>query len=205
VTAIDFSSAMVDLLNRKAAQVSLSNLTAHEMDGTALEFEDEKFDIACSQWGIMLFPDRKAALSEMRRVTKRGGRGVMVVFGPPQEVPLFSLGFKALNLAVPSFTPPANSPLFSLQDPAQLRTEMSEAGFSDVRVESQTHNMTVASGESLWNMLERSAPASSGLLQKFSAEQKADARAKLTDLLRDRYGEAPYEIPTMFHVGIGSR
>lgn len=42
---------MVELLNRKAAQVRLTNLTAHMMEGTALEFEDDTFDLACSQWG----------------------------------------------------------------------------------------------------------------------------------------------------------
>lgn len=205
VTAIDFSTAMVELLNAKAAQAGLQDLTAYEMDGTALEFEDEKFDLACSQWGIMLFPDRKPALREMRRVTKKGGRGMMVVFGPPQQVPMFSLGFQALHLAVPAFTPPANSPLFSLQDPSRLKSELEEAGFSDVRIASQVHHMTVASAESLWNTLEHSAPAAAGLLQQFSDAQKAAAVAKLGDLLRDRFGEAPYQLPATTHVGIGTK
>lgn len=205
VTAIDFSTSMVELLNRKAAQAGLQNLTAYEMDGTALEFEDEKFDLTCSQWGIMLFPDRKPALREMCRVTKKGGKGVMVVFGPPPQVPLFSLGLQALHMAVPTFTPPANSPLFSLQDPSRLKAEMEEAGFSGVSVSSQVNNMAVASGESLWHTLERSAPAAAGLLRQFSDAQKADALARLGELLRDRYGEAPYQLPTMTHVGIGTR
>ena len=205
VTAIDFSTRMVELLNRKAEQAGLENLTAYEMDGTALEFEDEKFDLACSQWGIMLFPDRKPSLREMCRVTKKGGKGVMVVFGPPPQVPLFSLGFQALHMAVPTFTPPANSPLFSLQDPSRLKAEMEEAGFSRVSVTSQAHNMAVASSQSLWNILERSAPAAAGLLQQFSAEQKANAVARLGDLLRERYGETPYQLPMMTHVGIGKK
>jgi ubiquinone/menaquinone biosynthesis C-methylase UbiE len=205
VTAIDFLTAMVELLNRKAAQAGLTNLTAHEMDGTALEFENEKFDIACSQWGIMLFPYRKPALREMCRVTKNGGRGMMVVFGPPQQVPMFSLGFQALRLAVPAFTPPANSPLFSLQDPSRLRSEMEEAGFSAVRVTSQVHNMAVGSSQSLWNILERSAPASAGLLQQFSDAQKVAGVAKLGELLRDRFGDAPYQLPITTHVGIGTK
>lgn len=84
----------------------------------------------------MLFPDRKAAVREACQVTKKGGKDVMVVSGPPQQVPLFSLGFQALRMAVPAFTPPTNSPLLSLQDPLRLKAEMEEAEFSAVSVTS---------------------------------------------------------------------
>jgi hypothetical protein len=65
--------------------------------------------------------------------------------------------------------------------------------------------MAVASSQSIWNIWERSAPASAGLLQQFSADQKAAAVAKLGDLLQDRFGEAPYQLPITTHVGIGTK
>jgi ubiquinone/menaquinone biosynthesis C-methylase UbiE len=39
-------------------------LEARVMDGTALELDDATFDVACSQFGIMLFPDRHKGLLE---------------------------------------------------------------------------------------------------------------------------------------------
>jgi ubiquinone/menaquinone biosynthesis C-methylase UbiE len=140
------------------------------------------FDVACSQWGIMLFPDRRKGLLEMARVTKPGGKGVMVVFGPPQRVQFFSLFFQALRMAVPSFTPPQNSPLFSLQDPDVLKREMEEGGFREVQVETLEHHMEVMSGDHLWTTLQSSAPPIAGLLRQFTDEQQAAARATLRDL-----------------------
>lgn len=203
VLAADYSPVMVERLKRKAQEHGLSNLEARVMDGTALELDDESFDMACSQWGIMLFPNRHQGLLEMARVTRQGGKGVMVVFGPLSEVSIFSIFFQALRMAAPSFTPPQNSPLFSLQNPDDLRREMEEAGFSDVRVESQEHHMEVPSRDFLWNTMKFSAPATAGLLQQFTDEQQADARTKLSDLLRTEYGDGPAQLPVTTHVGVG--
>jgi ubiquinone/menaquinone biosynthesis C-methylase UbiE len=203
VLAADFSPVMVELLNRKALEQGLSNLEARVMDGNALELNDGAFDVSCSQWGIMLFPDRRKALQEMARVTRPGGKGVMVVFGPPQRVQIFSLFFQALSTAIPTFTPPQNSPLFSLQDPQNLRREMEEAGFSDVQVETQEHPFEVQSGDHLWSIMQFSAPATAGLLQQFTSEQQVAARATLDDLLRAEYGDGPAQLAIATHVGVG--
>lgn len=203
VLAADFSPVMVELLNRKALEHGLSNLEARVMDGNALELNDGAFDVSCSQWGIMLFPDRRKALREMARVTRPSGKGVMVVFGPPQRVQIFSLFFQALSTAIPTFTPPQNSPLFSLQNPQDLEREMEEAGFSDVQVETQEHPFEVQSGDHLWSIMQFSAPATAGVVQQFTSEQQGAARTTLVDLLRAQYGDGPVQLPTVTHVGIG--
>ncbi len=128
VLAIDYSRAMVELLHRKAAALHLSNLRTQLMDGTALALDDESVDIACSELGVMLFPDRAKGLGEMARVVKPGGKGVMVVLDPPRQVPAVSLVFEAMQKAMPGFTAPVNSPLFCLQDPDVLKREMQQAG-----------------------------------------------------------------------------
>jgi hypothetical protein len=129
----------------------------------------------------------------------------MVVFGPPQRVRIFSLFFQALATAIPSFTPPQNSPLFSLQDPQDLRKEMEEAGFSDIQVETQEHPFEFQSGDHLWSIMQFSAPATAGLLQQFTSEQQVAARATLGDLLRAEYGEGPARLPVATHVGVGTK
>src|SRR5215207_6206306 len=55
------------------------------MDGHTLELEDNTFDVAGSQFGVMLFPDMPRGISEMARVTKPGGRVLMNVYGDPQR------------------------------------------------------------------------------------------------------------------------
>ncbi len=203
VLATDFSTAMVELIKLKAQQQELPNLQARIMDGTALDLEDDTFDITCSQFGVMLFPDRRKGLSEMARVTRPGGKGVMVVFGPPQRVQFVSLFFQALRTAVPNFTPPQNSPLFSLQNPDDLRREMEEAGFRDVRVETVDQSMEVQSADHLWTTMQSSAPAIVGLLSQFTEEQQTAARRALSDLLRTQFGGGPAKLVVATHVGVG--
>src|SRR5690606_25428027 len=128
-----------------------------------LELEDDAFDISGSQLGIMLFPDRPRALAELARVTRPGGRAMMVVFGPPPNVEAFAFFFRALRTAIPGFTPPPQSPLFSLQDPDALRSEMTAAGLKDVRVDTVDHDLEVQSATQLWDMLTSGAPPAGAL------------------------------------------
>lgn len=205
VLATDFSPAMVELIKLKAQQQGLPNLLARIMDGTALDLDNDTFDVTCSQLGVVLFPDRRKGLSEMARVTRPGGKGVMVVFGPPQRVQFVSLFFQALRAAVPNFTPPQSSPLFSLQNPDDLRREMEEAGFRDVQVETLDHSLEVQSADHLWTTMLSSAPAIVGLLRQFTEEQQTTARRALGDLLRTQFGGGPAKLAVETHVGVGMK
>lgn len=202
VVAADYSPAMVELLRSRARQHGLSNLTPQVMDGTALELEDDSFDAACSQLGIMLFPDRQSGLRELARVVKPGGTGVMVVFGRPERVQFFSMFFNAMRAAMPDISP-SGSPLFSYQNPEDLKREMHEAGFSDVRVETRYHHFEVNSADEFWRTMQSSAPASAGLLAGLSDEQRKLVRDSLEALLRAEYGDGPARLPNEMHIGIG--
>lgn len=158
VLATDFAPAMVERLKERAVSERLQNFEVLVMDGQALELEDQSFDAAGSQFGVMLFPDRARGLRELFRVTKPGGEVVIVAFGPPPKVEIFSLFFAAIKVARPDFVPPAASPIFSLQDPDQLSSEMINAGACDVRVDAVTHTMEVHSAEHFWGTLISSAP-----------------------------------------------
>jgi ubiquinone/menaquinone biosynthesis C-methylase UbiE len=88
VLSVDISSTMLQQLDLRAQRENL-NIQTRIMDGHALDLEDNIFDVAGSQFGVMLFPDMPRGLSEMVRVTKRGGRVLLVVFGDPRKVEFF--------------------------------------------------------------------------------------------------------------------
>jgi SAM-dependent methyltransferase len=54
----------------------------HEGDIKELPFDDAVFNVVVSQFALMYFNDRVAALSEMMRVLKPGGRLAVAVWGP---------------------------------------------------------------------------------------------------------------------------
>lgn len=207
VLAVDFSPQMVELLNQRARGEGLTNLEARVMDGTALELEDGAFDVACSQLGIMLFPDRAAGLRELARVTRAGGRGVMSVFGPPDRVPGLGMFFQAAAKSLSGFTPPPprESPLFCLANPRDLIDEMTTAGFAEVRVEQVETTMRVETAEELWAKMLGAAPAVAGLLGHASEAEQAATRREVEVAFRTRFGDGPADVPFAFNVGVGAR
>lgn len=68
VIATDLNAAMVELGAERAAGAAWE-----EADAMDLPFEDGRFDMVASQFGVMFFPDRRAAFVESRRVLRPGG------------------------------------------------------------------------------------------------------------------------------------
>jgi ubiquinone/menaquinone biosynthesis C-methylase UbiE len=205
VLATDFSAAMVGRLNARAREEGLSNLESRVMDGHNLELEDNTFDISGSQLGIMLFPDRPRALGELARVTRPGGHALMVVFGPPRSVEAFAFFFGAMRAAVSGFTPPQDSPLFSLHDPKQLRREIAAAGLQEIRVETANHGLEIQSATHLWNMLTSAAPPIGALVANLKEEQRAAVQQALDAMLRQRSEGCPTFLNMQVHIGIGTK
>jgi ubiquinone/menaquinone biosynthesis C-methylase UbiE len=206
VLAVDFSRAMVQLLERRAERLGLSNLGVRHMDGMALDLPDASFDVAGSVLGIMLFPDRARGLAEMARVLRKGGKGLMLTLGPPPRVEPFGLFLEALLEAVPGFAPPRESPLFCLRDPEVLRRELEAAGFSSVQAEPFAATLAVDSPGALWDPLVAGAPAAEGILEGLPEDRVRAARQVFEEKLRERAGgDRPFTLTVTFNIGIGEK
>ena len=88
----DLQQQMLDLVARRASERGLSNIVPHQGDATSLPYDDDSFDGAFLVTVIGEIPDQDAALRELARVVRPGGR---VVFGEmaldPHVVPLGAL------------------------------------------------------------------------------------------------------------------
>lgn len=210
VMAVDISPSMIERLGRRARDEDLE-IDARVMDGHALDLESDRFDMAASQFGVMLFPDLPRGLREMVRVTKPGGRVVVVAFGSPAKVDFIRFFTRAIQAAVPGFTglPQDPPPLpFQLQDPERLRREMTDAGLSDVRVEQTSENRTYASGEQFWNWMMNSNPIPRMVLAglALAPDQLRTVRQAADDLVRERAGGAGTAVLTnAINIGIGRK
>ena len=87
VVGSDPSSRMLEVGVEKVARSGLADRVQLELgDAQSLPYEDDSFDGCCIAFGIRNVPDRSAALAEMSRVTKPGGRvavlvGIVAVLG----------------------------------------------------------------------------------------------------------------------------
>ncbi len=97
-----------------------------------LPFDDACFDVVTCQLGLMFFPDRVAALREMRRVLTPDGRISLMTWGSLDK----NLGNAAMAQAwrdrVSAEQAAKLNPPHSLPDPAEVVRLLQEAGFAQV-------------------------------------------------------------------------
>jgi ubiquinone/menaquinone biosynthesis C-methylase UbiE len=210
VLATDLSPTMLERLQARAHAEGLSNLRVGVMDGHALQLDDGVFDVAGSQFGVMLFPDMPRGLSEMVRVTRPGGRVLMTVFGPIAQAEFFGLLVTAIRSVVPGFSGPPQPPLpFQLQDPATLRERMMDAGLSRIRIETIVERLEFASGAAAWNWLTNSNPVVAGVFEDLGLSDDAlvQVRAAIDGMIEQRReagGAAVLTNPIHFGTGVRS-
>ena len=85
VTGIDINEGMLAVARTRAPEIQWRNAQAD-----ALPFDDARFDAVTCQFGLMFFPDRAAALAEMWRVLKPGGRLAVAVWASLEETPAYA-------------------------------------------------------------------------------------------------------------------
>ena len=91
ITAIDITPAMLTRLRRRARRLGIS-VDARVMDGAAMAFPDESFDVVILHLILAVIPDPVGCAREAGRVLAHGGRAVIFdKFAPDQgPLPLFN-------------------------------------------------------------------------------------------------------------------
>jgi demethylmenaquinone methyltransferase/2-methoxy-6-polyprenyl-1,4-benzoquinol methylase len=137
VTGMDFAPAMLAIARQKAP-----GLRFEEGDALKLAHADATFDAATVGFGARNFADLDQGLRELTRVTKRGGRVVVLEITTPEQPPL-SWFFKAwFDSVVPALGRVAGDPdaytylpssVRRFPAPEELAGRMAAAGLEDVR------------------------------------------------------------------------
>lgn len=104
VVAIDFSQGMLERARTKIEARGLEGRIALAAeDALALPYAEESFDVAVNSFGIRTLEDRPKAISEMVRVTRKGGRVLLMEFLPPPPTLFGHLYSWYLNSLMPFF------------------------------------------------------------------------------------------------------
>lgn len=179
VLGIDLSDGMLSRAAESAERRNLANCVEfRRMDAEALESEDRSFDRVVSLFALLHFPNPLAALKEMFRVLRPGGR---IVVGVGSGAPLFSLTglnhclellpeillkLQGKRLIAPDmlnqlvgkhFPETHEQEQASLAHHSQNRTQsvpplFLQAGFKNIRSEWQGHRAEVQAPEEFWDM-----------------------------------------------------
>ena len=100
VIGFDFTEAMLRRGQERAPRAPVRFVRG---DALRLPFPNESFDVVSISYGLRNLADFKAGLAEMHRVTKKGGRILVLDFGKPSNTLWRALYFLYLKIAVPLF------------------------------------------------------------------------------------------------------
>jgi len=117
-----------------------------QADALALPFANAEFDLVCCQFGAMFFPDRISGYREARRVLQPGGHFLFNVWDRIEENVFADDVTNALARIFPDDPPRflARTP-HGYYDTALIRSELEEAGFSRVNIETRAEQSRASS------------------------------------------------------------
>lgn len=174
VIATDISDAMVERVRKDAAHRGLTNIEAFRADAEALDrLQDNTFDLVTCALGLMYFPDPIAAMREVRRVLRPGGRAVFAVWGARKNCGWAEI-FPIVDARVKSEVCPL---FFRLGTGSVLAHEMEEAGLTVVAEERLTTLLPYPDADAAADAAFIGGPVALAY-NRFDTDTKAETRAE---------------------------
>ncbi len=185
--ASDLNLAMLD--RARAVQPHDGRMEWSTVDAQHLNFADESFDVVLCQFGVMFFPNRPKAYAEARRVLKPGGTFVFNAWDSlaHNDIPrtVWEAVAQHYPLNPPDFFPRVPHGYF---DEGRIRSDLLQAGFTDITIETVTRASPAASARDAAIALCMGTP-----LRMEIVAREPDGLAAMTDraeaAVRARFGD----------------
>jgi ubiquinone/menaquinone biosynthesis C-methylase UbiE len=195
VVGLDINPGMLAIAR---TAVPLANIEWLEGSAVNMALPDATFDAVLCEQGLQFFPDKPAALAEMRRVLKPGGRLALSCWHTVEHM----LGYLALEQALAKRVGPERAalPPFSLGDADTLRRLVTGAGFHAVRLRVDAKLIRFHSAEHMVRAVVGGAPTMLGALAEQGAGVLDAIAAEVSAATRAYEDDEGWAIPTVSHV-----
>jgi SAM-dependent methyltransferase len=194
VVGLDINAAMLDVARRLAPP---AGATVEWLEASALEMPlpDAAFDVVLCQHGLQQFPDRPAALHEMRRVLAPCGRLALCVWSRIERNPGMAALVEALERHVGAEAAANRRAPFALGNSIELDSLLAGAGFRDIEIRTMAEPAHFPSPEALVASQLAATPLSTlgSLTEKAHQAVARDVRAALRSHLNDGQLAVPME------------
>jgi ubiquinone/menaquinone biosynthesis C-methylase UbiE len=147
VVGCDLSPAMLAIAEAKPPVSGGGTITYHEASAEQLPVGDDEFDVVTCQQGLQFMPDRPAALAEMRRALRPGGRLGIAVWSEIDRSPASrSLADAIEEVVGAALATRYRAGPWGFPDGERLAELLEQAGFDEVSVSRRTLPVTFEGG-----------------------------------------------------------
>jgi len=198
VTGVDVSPAMLGVARAWRPQDGAAPIEYIESSAAEVPLPDSSFDVAYCQQGLQHMTEPEAALREMWRLLKPGGRMAIAAWT--------SSPFQRFRQIVGQLVPNAGGhrPSDFGRDAAALKGLLAQLGFGDVQVQTRQLVSTFEGGVS--QALRLAEGTSVGpVLATLSEAQRAEVRAALTAALEQLASDGVVRLPSEANIATARR
>ena len=161
-------------------------------DAQNLPFKEDVFDVLFCQFGIMFFPDKRRGLAEARRVLKPGAPFIFNVWDQLAHNPVSEV----VGDVVAGHFGSENSDFFrrvpfGYHDRNRITADLTEAGFSNVKIEALTRTGRAESARAAAVALVQGTPVRMEIVGR-NPEDLAVVTEAAETALRRRFGDGPF-------------
>ena len=180
----DATEAMLEIARRRAEELGIDNVSFQRLELEWIDLPTATVDAVLCRFGVMLTVDPAAALREIRRVLRPGGRAALVVWDAAEHNPWATIPTRVLiELGYASAPDPGGPGMFALADRDKLRELLEETGFADVRIEPLPAPRSAASVEAFIEETRDLSFMFAGTFNPLPEEAQARVRERIGELV----------------------
>ena len=200
VMATDLSAEMARRVEELALEEGLAQIEAERMGAEDLALPDATFDVALCGLGLMYVPDPLAAVGEMARVLRPGGRAVAAVWGERRRCGWAEI-FPIVDARVASEVCPM---FFQLGTGEALKTVFESAGLASIELERLETRLEYEDDDEALGAAFLGGPVAMAY-SRFDSETVEEVHAEYLESIADYRRGDGYAVPGEFVVAAGRK
>ena len=185
----DATDEMLDVARARAKELGIEDVEFKRIELEWIDLGTASVDAVLCKWGLMFAVDPEAALREVRRVLRPGGRVALAVWDEPPVNPWATIPTRALVELGHTTAPDPDAPgMFALAPSGRLQSLLEAAGFLEVLVESVDPPRAFGSVEEYIAETDDLSSVFGEVFDPLSDAQRAEVTQKIAELAQPYTG-----------------